>query len=362
MRSFRSPIIVFLLTGAVGVFGCKPKEHEEEPNAPTEVAVHVAKVTRTTLRAYVEAYGTVEPEPAGGGKPAGGARLAAPAAGVVMSVPVREGERVEPGAVVVRLDDRVALATLDKARTVVVFAEQLVRRQEKLSAVQGTSEKAVQEAAQQLATAKAELNAAQAQLALVQLASPLSGLVARINVQPGQAVDANTVVAEIVDLNRLIVTVNVPATDAALLRVGQATEMGGANESKLAVGAVSFVSPQLDAKTGTALVRISVPGGAGFRPGQFVRVRIMTEERVGVLAVPRESVFTDTEGRSTLSVVEGDIAKQREVKVGLRTTDLLEVDGEGVSEGATVVTLGSYALPKETKVGILEDSGREAGK
>jgi membrane fusion protein (multidrug efflux system) len=100
-------------------------------------------------------------------------------------------------------------------------------------------------------------------------------------------------------------------------------------------------------------VRVSVPPGAGLILGQFVRVRIITEEREGKLAVPREAVYTDHDGQTTLSVVEGDNAIQKTVKAGLRDGDLVEVEGEGLKEGETVVTLGSYALPKETKVRIL---------
>jgi len=150
----------WILSGLLSVLsalllsGCGARPAEEE-KAPTEVAVQVGKVARVTLRARVDAYGTVEAEPAGGGKPAGAARLSAPAAGIVMAVPVREGERVEAGAVIVRLDDRATLAQLR-------LAEQQMERQNKLKETGSTSEKAVQEATQQLA-------AAQAQLALVQL-------------------------------------------------------------------------------------------------------------------------------------------------------------------------------------------------
>ena len=161
--------------GAVALTGCKPAGDAAEEKIVTEVAVQVGKVTRVTLRGRVEAYGTVEAEPAGGGKPAGAARLSAPAAGIVMAVPVKEGERVEAGSVVVKLDDRVALAQAEKARHAVEFAEQQVARQDKLKAIEGTSEKLMQEAAQQLAAAQAELAAAQAQLALVQLTTPLAG-------------------------------------------------------------------------------------------------------------------------------------------------------------------------------------------
>jgi membrane fusion protein, multidrug efflux system len=313
---------------------------EDEQKVVTEVAVQVAKVVRTTLRAHVEAYGAVEPEPAGGGKSAGAARLSAPAAGVVMSVPAKEGERVEAGVVIVKLDDRAALAQLR-------LAEQQMERQNKLKESGGTSDKAVQEAAQQLA-------AAQSQLALVQLSSPIAGEVARINVQPGQAVDMNTVVAEIVDNRRLVVSVNVPGDEAALLKTGQAAEFfSGSSEKPLATGTVSFVSPQIDPKTGAALVRLALPADSGLRSGQFVRARIVSETREGKLAVPVASVVTDVDGHSVIAVVTGDQAKQQSVQVGLRDGGLVEVAGDSLKEGDTVVTVGAYGLPAETKVKVV---------
>ena len=339
-RNLLSAIAVLAAVGALSLTGCKPGGAEEEQKVVTEVAVQVAKVTRTTLRAHVEAYGAVEPEPAGGGQPAGAARLAAPVAGVVMSVLGKEGDRVEAGAVIVKLDDRLALSSL-------ALAEQQFERQKKLRTVEGTSEKSFQEASQQLAAAKA-------QLALVQLTTPLAGVVARINVQPGQAVDMNTIVAEVVDLSRLVVTANVPGDEAMLLKTGQPAEFFTGNADKpAATGKISFVSPQVDPKTGATLVRAAVAADAGLRPGQLVRVRIVSEERTGRLAVPLASVVKDAEGGTVIAVVEGGKATQKSVKAGLREGGLVEIEGAGLSEGQTVVTVGAYGLPKETKVRVL---------
>ncbi len=338
-RNLLSLFAALAAVSALGLTGCNPGGSEDEPKVVTEVAVQVGKVIRTTLRAHVEAYGTVDPEPAGGGKPAGAARLAAPVAGAVMAVPAKEGEDVEAGAVIVKLDDRLALSSLS-------LAKQQFERQKKLLTVEGTSQKAFQEASQQLA-------AARAQLALVQLATPLAGTVARINVQPGQAVDMNTVVAEIVDLKRLVVTTGIRASEASAMKAGQAAEIfTGDGDQPVANGSVSFVSPLVDTKTGTALVRVAVPADAGLRPGQFARVRIVSEERAGRLAVPVESVVTDVEGRSVIAVVEGDNASQKPVKIGVRDGGLVEVEGDGLKEGDTVVTVGAYGLPKQTKVRV----------
>ena len=355
----KTRLVLFIFTVSAFAFLCGcANQSKDENETPTEVAVQVGKVARVTMRARVDAYGTVEAEPAGGGKPAGAARLSTPTANIVMAVPVKEGERVEAGTVVVKLDDRAALAQVEKARHAVEFAEQNMARQGKLKAIEGTSEKALQEAAQQFAAAKADLAVAQSQLAQVQLASPIPGVIARINVQPGQTVEPGTVVAEIIDPARLVATVHVPVAEAVHVKPGQPAELlPGQSGNITAEGAVVYVSPQADDKTATVLVRVSVPPEAGLRAGQFVHARIVTEERTGRLAVPREAVYTDHDGHSTLSVVEGGVAKQRPVKIGLRDGDLVEVEGEGVTEGAMVVTTGSYALPKETKVRILNLQG-----
>jgi len=347
MKHHSFPLIAVLsVFGLLAQAGCKPGVPDDAAKAPTEVAVQVGKVTRGTLRARIDAYGTVEGEPAGGGRTAGAARLTASAAGLVIAVPVREGEHVEAGTIVVRLDDRAALAQLR-------LAEQQMERQDKLKETGGTAEKAVQEATQQLA-------AAQTQLALVRLTSPITGIVARIYAQPGQTVDTNTVLAEVIDPTRLVATVNVPANEAASLKAGQPAELLLEHGARVAAqGMLLYVSPQVDVGMATVLVRISVPVEAGLRAGQFVHVRIITEERTGRLAVPREAVYTDHDGQSTLSTVEGHVAKQRMVKVGLRDGNLVEVEGEGLAEGTTVVTLGSYALPPETNIRVLNAAKEE---
>jgi membrane fusion protein (multidrug efflux system) len=346
-------LLAVAMTGACACTGCKPSEEPEE-EVTTEVAVQVGKITRATLRAVVDVFGVVEPEPAGNGKPAGGAALAAPAAGMVMAVPVSEGDTVQAGTVVVRLDDRAALAAVDKARHAVAFAEQQMERQTRLKAVADTSERALQEAEQQLAAARADLAGAQARLALVQLTSPLDGVVARIDVHPGQAVDLNTVVAEVLDPNRLVVTANVPAAEAQRIRQGQPAEVTPADAPETVVhGRVLFTSPLVDPETGTAMVRISLPPKAGLASGRFVAARVVTEEHRDRLAVPLTSVYTDHEGQSTLSIVNGDTAIQQVVRVGLRDGDLVEVEGEGLAEGMTIVTVGSYGLPKETKIRVV---------
>jgi membrane fusion protein, multidrug efflux system len=343
-----------LTMAALGLGGCSGAVPKEEEKVETEVTVHVGTVTKADLRARVEAYGVVEPEPAKAGQAGGGARLAAPFAGIVVAMHVVEGQSVKAGDVVVELDDRIAQAAVDKARHALEFADRVVKRQERLLAFGGTSLQVKQEAEQRLATARAELASAQAAIAQVQLASPLDGTVARVNVHPGQSVDLNTVVAEIVDLKRLVATVGVPADEAIDLKAGQTADIfADAAKKPTTTGSVSFVSPSVDLRTNAAPVRLALPEDSGLRPGQFVRARIVTKELTDRLVVPRESVIK-VDDEHVIYVVEGDKAVQMHVKTGLRDGNLIEVEAEGLKEGDTIVTVGAYGLPKETKVKLVK--------
>jgi multidrug efflux pump subunit AcrA (membrane-fusion protein) len=137
-----------LAVAVLGLGGCSGAIPEEAAKEDTEVAVQVGTVTKADLRARVEAYGMVEPEPAKPGQPGGGAKLAAPIAGMVTAVQVIEGQSVKAGDVVVELDDRMAQAAVDKAQHALVFAQQVVDRQTRVLAFGGTSMQAKQEAEQ----------------------------------------------------------------------------------------------------------------------------------------------------------------------------------------------------------------------
>jgi membrane fusion protein (multidrug efflux system) len=326
-----------------------PKPGEDSEEAATDVAVHVGKIIRTTLYRYVTAYGTVEPEPAMAGKPAAGAFLSSPVGGILAEVRCVEGQPVELGAVLFRLDTRVADVAVLKAKKQLEFAEQTFERQKKLLAADGTSQKSYQEAEQSLAAARDDLAAAQTELSLFEIRAPIAGTLVRLVARLGQPVETNTVLAEVIALDRLVVTAQVPSREALALKPGQPVNFG---PDSVASGTLALVGKDIDPRTDTVVVRVSLPPGAGILPGQFLNIRIAAEERRERLAVPIESLVTEN-GRSEIAVIEGDRAAKRPVTAGLRDRGLVEVDGEGLKEGMTVVTVGAYGLPKESRIRIV---------
>lgn len=316
-----------------------PQQPEAAP-LETEVPVHVDRITRTTLHSYISAYGIVSPEPAGE-RPAADAHVAPATPGVVVNVQCHEGQHVAKGDVLFRLDNRTA-------KVAVEYAEKTVQRQKKLLQVEGTSRKALQEAEQQLA-------AARAQLSLLTVLSPLDGTITRVNVTAGEAVDLSTTMADVMDLDRLVVNAKVPAEELAALATGQVANIIPDTSTTLITGRLTYIGTEVAADTGTVTARISLSPRSGLLPGQLVNVNITEMEHENCLAVPEASVVQDENGATVIAIVRNGTAVQKVVRTGLHEGGLVEVEADGLQPDMTVVTEGAYALPHETRVRVLED-------
>ena len=356
---FGALVVVTLVSATTGCKGNTPEAPATEMTP--EVSVTVAPIVTATLRAYVTGWGTVEPEPAAEGRAAASARVAAPGAGLITAVLISEGQRVTRGTTLFRLDSRVADVAVERARQGIRFAEQLVQRQEQLGPGQATSQKAYQESKAQLATAQSELNTAEAQRRLLDVSAPLDGTVIKVNSRPGDSVDPSTLLAEVADLSRLVVSASIRSVDAAHVKRGQRVELspgGGTGTpadttaAPMASSTIAYIAPQVDTATDTVIVRARIPAGASVRPGQFVNVRVVTDERADRLAVPVASIVQGEVG-SEVAVVQGDTATRTPVKTGIREGTLIEVEGDGLRTGVSVVVQGAYGLPAKSKIKIL---------
>jgi multidrug efflux pump subunit AcrA (membrane-fusion protein) len=327
-----TPLVKLCIVAAVGcgLYALWHKgvpRHQGQPQATgeTEVAVHVGKISLATLRHGVTAYGTVEPEPGAEGKSPASAQIKSPVAAIVSDVNCFEGQQVEKGQ---------TLFTLNNIRKPDGSIEQ----------------------------------------ALLKITAPLSGTVVYVNVRPGEVTDpeTQTPLVGLVDLNRLIIAANVPSSEMPALKVGQTveivpqqaevhdtfatTETAAPKPASIGLtGKVTLIEDRVDPKTDMGPVDISVPAKAGLRPGQFVRVRIITEERRDCLTVPSRSIVKNQSGEWVIYMVSGKQAIQQPVKIGFREGDMVQVQSLVLQPGDKVVTAGAYGLPGKTKIRILSE-------
>ena len=228
--------------------------------------------------------------------------------------------------------------------------------------------KLLQEAIYQYESALNELEKAKVELSLLQVKAPISGTIVQVFAKPDESVDMADILAELIDVERLISEFRVPSSEATLLKLGQRVEIETSeNSGILPSGEVTFIDSIVDPQSDTVLVRASISNKNGtakddstaqeteLKTGQFVKAHIIYVEHKDCLVVPEESLVTNEQGQTVIAIVEDDKAVQKEVHTKLHQNGLVEIESEGIHEDMKIVTTGAYGLLPETKIRIISE-------
>lgn len=259
-------------------------------------------------------------------------------------VGAREGDRVRAGEVLLRYDDRILRAQLDKAAATRMQAELDLARNRQLKAKGFVSEDAVSRVATVLEVARAEERLLQARLQSMTIAAPFDGVVAQRLVDPGNATARHTHLLTVIDPSRLVTDVTVSELVMPLLKVGDTAEVRiDALGSAPHQGRIVRIHPTVDPVSRTGRVEVTLdPVPEGARAGQFCRVALST----GVadqLIVPLSALQRDAAGEFVFALDAEGRVQRTAVTSGLRLADRVEVR-DGLAAGARVVTRGFIGL------------------
>src|SRR5215204_1728381 len=185
--------------------------------------------------------------------------------------------------------------------------------------------------------------------------APLDGVVLERNVTVGEAVTADEDIFSLGDLSSVWVDVSVYAKDLATVKVGQRATVVSTDLGTEAVGQISYVGPLVGQETRTAIARIVLPnGGAQWRPGLFVTVRLVRESTTVPLAVTAESIQTFRDWQ-VVFVKYGDWFEARPLELGRSDGKWVEVT-KGLKAGDQFADTNSFAVKAEIgKLGATHD-------
>jgi membrane fusion protein (multidrug efflux system) len=364
MTALKSPAVLFLLTlvacGGGGDGGGDRTPTAGRPGGaaapaaaakPAAVPVEVEPVRRHAISEYLEANGTLEAE--------NEVELVARTAGPITALEAEEGDYVRSGQLLARIDDRearnqVAVATVNRDEAKLTF------ERAKNSFDSGlVSQEAYDSAQSALEGAQAQLDAASLQLDYTEIRAPFDAQVVTRHIKLAQYVTQGTALFRISDFTPLLCPVEIPEKDLPRVHVGQSGRIVvEAFPDETYAARVLRVRPTVDAATGTVTVTLEIDGRNRLRPGMFASVYLQTETHPNALVIPRKALVLDSIG-DTVFVLDGDTAVRREVRLGIREQDSVEVL-EGLQEGEEVVVLGQEALSDGTPVEVLDQSLEEA--
>jgi len=234
-------------------------------------------------------------------------------------------------------DYRNAVQKLEAVR----FAKTQAEENLKL-ALEGGMQHDIDMASADIAETKASVQQLEAQVAQTIIRAPSHGLITKRLAHIGDVTMANEDLFQMVRDNRYEVRAQVPEQDLKSLKPGQPVQFKGAAGEDM-IGKIREISPLVDTNTRLATARIDIPYDpqSGWRPGMFVSGLVDLGE-VEALVVPAQSVV-DKDGRKIVFVLDNDRAFSREVKVGERAGDFVEIQS-GLKQHEKVVTTGSGFL------------------
>jgi len=352
-RALHASVLICLLA----LSGCKGEgEAQAKPGDASKeseaVPVEVVKVSRRPVAASYTGTAALEPR--------GESQVVAKTSGVALAVLVEEGQSVQAGQALVRLDaDRLRLAVA-QAEAQMRKLEGNYRRSQQLVVQQMVSANDVEQIKYDLDNARAQHRMATLELSYTTVTAPISGVIASRSIKTGNFVQINTPIFRIVDDSRLEATLNVPEREIATLKAGQPVTMtADALPGRNFTGIVDRIAPVVDSGSGTFRVISTFAGGDILQPGMFGRIRIDYDQRADALVVPRNALLDD--GDPAVFVVRDNKAVRVPVKLGYSEGEWTEVR-QGLKQGDSVVTAGKVALREGSEVQIIGQPAKPVAK
>ncbi len=321
------------------------KVTDEEKEAAPAIPVEVAAVRQGSITAFYSTTATLEADRE--------ARVVPRLGGNIVELLVEEGDRVEAGQPLARIDNERYRLELARAEASLRRLEQDFNRNREMYQRQLISSETFERAKFEYEAQKAGFELARLELSYTSIVAPIAGVVSERMIKVGNTVNTAEPAFVITSMDPLIARMHVPEREMSRLETGQPAYMNvDALAGRQFVGRVSLISPVVDPDTGTFRVTIEIRDESGrLKPGMFGRVNIVHDTRADTLLVPVEAVLAE-DARTTVFVVSADEVQRRDVRVGYRNNGSVEII-EGVTAGELVVVTGKSSLRDKSKVTVV---------
>ncbi|HLG94370.1 MAG TPA: efflux RND transporter periplasmic adaptor subunit [candidate division Zixibacteria bacterium] len=262
--------------------------------------------------------------------------------GKIRKIYFREGSAVKAGDILVKIDDSELAAQLARAEQKRKLAEQLEERQKALLEKGGVSREEYDRILTELNTLKAEEQLIRVQVEKTEIKAPFDGTIGLRYGSEGSFVTSSDRLATLQDLGSLKIDFSIPEKYARQVKPGDKVVFTVTGTERKFGGSVFAVEPKVDPATRTLPVRAVASNlNRALVPGGFANVELVLRQEKALL-LPAGAVIPDIKGHKVF-LYQGGKAVSRDVEVGMRTSDQVEI-ASGLSLGDTVITTGLLQL------------------
>ncbi len=263
--------------------------------------------------------------------------------GKIAAIHFDEGARVEPGQLLLEIDDSELTAERQRAVYRVELAERAEARQQQLLDDGVISSETYDVALGQLNVLRAELQLIEAQLLKTEIRAPFGGVIGLRWVSPGSYLSSQTRIASLHDLDPVKLDFSVPERYAALMRIGDEVSFTVEGVDRVFTGRIYAIEPNVDAASRALRMRAQSSNSDGLLlPGTFANVDLTVRSVSDALTVPAMAVIPELGGKKVY-VYRGGLAKAVSITTGIRNEREVEIT-DGLAEGDLVIISGILQL------------------
>ena len=345
----------------------KPATAAGPAPGPPAVAVETAVATRRDVPVYLEGLGNVQAFYT--------AKITARVDGQLERVGFVEGQLVKKGDLLAQIDPRPLQAALDQARGTLakdeaqldsakrdlqrymVLAPQNLTSQQVLD----TQRALVAQLQAQLQVDRASIDNARTQLAYASITAPFSGRTGIRLVNPGNIVHAADTTGIVVVTQMQPISIVFTLPEDVVLQINQAlaagevgvTALSRDDRTQLDTGTLTLIDNEIDPTTGMVRLKATFPNARNtLWPGQFVNVRVLMQQRRGVVTLPTVAVERGPEGLFAYVVKADSTVEARPIQTAEDSAGVTVVT-DGLQSGERVVTTNQYRLQPGAHVRML---------
>jgi RND family efflux transporter MFP subunit len=274
--------------------------------------------------------------------------------GKITKVNVNVGDEVKAGDVLVQVDDELKHAAYDAADVNYEKAKKDLQRYTSMMKEKSVSNTQLEGARLAFKAAEAQFITARRQYNDTRIKTPINGVVTSRPYDIGTMVKDNTVIANVVDISRLKVKLNVAEQDVFKMKTGDSVQVTTDIYPGFAFnGTISTISDKADdAHTYAVEVVLANNAQHPLKAGMFGRVSFVAIKPTDALSIPREALVGSMRD-AEVYVVENGIAHVRSIIIGGEYETRLSVRS-GLADGELVVVNGQNNLKDNIAVTILK--------
>ena len=271
----------------------KPAQAEQPKAPPRQVAV-IAPPRINHARA-IRLSGQTEADKR--------ATLATRAAGIIAELPVKQGDHIKQGDLILMLDAEEKAAAVDTAKAVLDQRKAEWEAAQKLTKTGSVAKLQADSAWSNYQTALSQQQAAEAELARNQVKAPFDGVVDRVKVELGSSVMQGAEIATILSLDPILAKGEISERDLRYIKIGDEAEVQLVN-GDVVKGKLRYVSRDATAQTRTFPVEIAIPNSDGTIPAGMTAEITIRAKPVDAVMLPRSVVTLGENGDLGIRAVD----------------------------------------------------------